>query len=135
MNDLSIPGSYYPDKRTAETVGLMVGETIASVARVEGDDDKLLFTMADGTVVSMFDDGQDCCEHRYMTCDDDLTAFAGATFMRAEIRDGHHTDMEYDEVHEIEFLVITTSAGSFTVATHNEHNGYYGGFHVVARID
>ena len=32
-------------------------------------------------------------------------------------------------------LPVKTSAGAFTVSNHNEHNGQYSGFHVVAAED
>jgi hypothetical protein len=34
---------------------------------------------------------------------------------------------ESGDVHEIAFYEFMTSTGSFTLASHNEHNGYYGG--------
>jgi len=34
-------------------------------------------------------------------------------------------------MHEVQFVLITTSLGVFTMATHNIHNGYYSGFSVV----
>jgi hypothetical protein len=39
---------------------------------------------------------------------------------------------EYGEVHEQTFLKIRTNNGDATVVTHNEHNGYYGGFNISA---
>nr|WP_152613166.1 hypothetical protein [Inquilinus limosus] len=64
-----------------------------------------------------------------MTCDDDLKPIIGATLLGWEIRDVTYDGDDYD-VHEIQFLVVNTSQGSFTVANHNEHNGYYGGFSI-----
>ncbi len=97
------------------------------------DDHELRIVFTDGTGVRIFDDGYSCCEHRYMNCDDDLAAFAGAEFFNAELREGPNIeDGEYGDVKECEFLVVTTSTGSFTVASYNEHNGYYGGFSITA---
>lgn len=89
----------------------------------------------DGTGLNLWDAGQDCCEERYMTCDDDLSAFVGAKFLGAEERDGTGALKNADDsdVHETTFLVVKTSLGDFTVCTHNEHNGYYGGFNLTAR--
>jgi len=96
--------------------------------------DSLRFEFSDGYKMELFDDGQSCCESRYMTTDDNLDYYAGATFLDAEIKDAPCLeDEEGWSVHEVQFLEIKTSKGSFTMETHNEHNGYYGGFYVVAR--
>jgi hypothetical protein len=84
-------------------------------------------------VLSFIDDGQSCGESRYMTCDDDLTPFIGSKFMGAEVRSGPDLEDEWGSVHNQEFLIINTTKGSFTVANHNEHNGYYGGFNIVVQ--
>lgn len=68
-----------------------------------------------------------------MTTDDALEDFVGADFLGAEVREGGETDDDEYGVHEVEFLVVKTSLGDFTVETHNEHNGYYGGFWMEAR--
>jgi hypothetical protein len=68
----------------------------------------------------------DCCAHHYFTCDDDLSPFIGAAIDDFEVRDQPDLD-DGGEVHEVSFLIVTTSKGQFTVAAHNEHNGYYGG--------
>jgi hypothetical protein len=98
------------------------------------DDDGLHFTFGDGHKMRMYDDGQSCCEKRYMHTDDDLPYYVGAVLTGAEIVDGPADDDDYDE-HEIQFLKVDTSRGRFTVETHNEHNGYYGGFYVIAEAE
>ena len=40
--------------------------------------------------------------------------------------------MSWGGVHEVQFLNIETSLGIITFETHNEHNGYYGGFYIKA---
>lgn len=117
------------------------GKKIAKVEMVEGIKNKwdgehteLVFTMDDGYKMALWDDGQSCCESRYMTTDDDLNRFIGAELLGAEIRDGDEPPKEdYDncDVHEVQFLIVHTSLGDITCVTHNEHNGYYGGFSVV----
>lgn len=104
--------------------GAAIGKTIAALAL---EDNQLRLTFDDGTAIAFYDDGQSCCEDRYLSCDDDLNAFVGATLMEAETRDGPDEERDYG-VHETAFLVVTTSLGAFTCVTHNEHNGYYGGF-------
>jgi hypothetical protein len=73
------------------------------------------------------DDEQMCCETRYMACDDTLTNFIGAKLLDMVIEDAPRFDIGYD-IHDVQFLHVKTSKGSFTVSNHNEHNGYYGGF-------
>ena len=67
-----------------------------------------------------------------MVCDDDLSGFVGATLVDVEIADAPNEEGESacDDVHEVQFLRVITSAGTIVVAT---HNGYYGGFAIVAR--
>ena len=96
-------------------------------ALVENNTLTLKFT--DGYELRFVDDGQSCCESRYMVCDDDLSKFRGAVFLSAGIKNAPD---EPDEcgVHEVQFLEIKTTDGDIVVANHNEHNGYYGGFSI-----
>jgi hypothetical protein len=101
------------------------------ISELKLDDDVLCFSFADGTKIRVWDDGQSCCEYRYMTTDDDLSYHVGAKLMGFEERDAPEIDTA-EGVHEVQFLLVTTSKGVFTMETHNEHNGYYGGFEVQA---
>lgn len=91
---------------------------------------ELVISFGDGAHVSILDDGQQCCEHRYMTTDDDLSAFVGAELMDIEVRNGGSNELDFSDYDDIQFLLVTTSKGVFTIENHNEHNGYYGGFDV-----
>jgi hypothetical protein len=103
-----------------------VGKEIAGVTLL---DSRLHFVFTDKTEIYITDSGQDCCETRYMTTDDELDSFVGAKLLGLEVKDV--TDMDgVDDVHEVQFLEIQTSKGVFTMANHNEHNGYYGGFNI-----
>lgn len=95
-----------------------------------GKDNALHFEFEDGYKMKMFDDGQSCCEARYMRTDDDLSEFVGTVLTSAEIRDAPNVPDEYGE-HEVQFLLVHTDKGTFTMSSHNEHNGYYGGFYIV----
>lgn len=126
------------NRDTVETFTKARGKKIAALELVEnargfhrGTSDALRFTFEDGTKMQLRDDGQSCCESRYMMTDDDLSTFIGAELLGAEVRDAPNEPDEYGE-HEVEFLIVTTSLGAFTMANHNEHNGYYGGFWIVA---
>jgi hypothetical protein len=115
--------------KTVDTVKSSLGKIIETV-ELKDDDLKFLFT--DGTGMILRDDGQSCCEHRYMVCDDDLTSFWGDTLVNIELKDAPEVEDEYG-THEVQFLQITTNKGTFQCANHNEHNGYYGGFWIVAK--
>lgn len=95
-------------------------------------DNACTITFPEHTLV-IFDDGQNCCETRYMVCDDNLDAFIGATLLDITIEDAPNPDDCYG-IHEVEFLHVETTEGSFTISNHNEHNGYYGGFRIVMQI-
>lgn len=130
------------NRETVEAHQGAVGKTIAecyighedgrSRSMGENSGDTLILKFSDGTGIKLWDDGQSCCESRYMRTDDDLKHVVGGTFTGAELRDAPNEEDEYGE-HQVQFLVVNTSKGSFTVANHNEHNGYYGGFGVEIR--
>ena len=99
------------------------------IKSIKIDDNKLYIEFDDR--ILMLDDGQQsCCENRYMTCDDPLHYWEGLAFVGYYVADGPDIDDNSYEVHECQFLIVDTFLGSFTVANHNEHNGYYGGFNV-----
>ena len=106
-----------------------MGKTIKALSL--GADDALHFEFEDGSKIRLFDDGQSCCESRYMRTDDDLSFFVGAQLTGVKTKEAPNAPAEYGK-HEIQFLEVQTSKGVFTMATHNEHNGYYGGFYVRA---
>ena len=118
--------------RGEEVIKDCIGKEIASVSL--GDDDALHFVFSDGVKVMVFDDGQSCCEARYMRTDDCLVDFVGSKFLGLEIKDAPDVEPDYphEDVHEVQFLEIKTSKGCFTMSSHNEHNGYYGGFWICA---
>ena len=109
-----------------------VGKVIASVRL--GDDDALHFEFSDGSKLKLSDEGQSCCENRYMRTDDSLAEYAGAKLLGATIKEAPSMEDEYGE-HEVQFLELQTDRGVFTMASHNEHNGYYGGFWIQARSE
>lgn len=124
------------DEYGAQYVDLAVGKTITSIALV---DDVLNIKFEDGYVLHLSDEGQSCCERRYMTTDDAPSEFVGAALVSVTILDSPNIEQVPDEdgytssdEHEIQFLRITTTRGDLTFATHNEHNGYYSGFNLTA---
>lgn len=105
------------------------GKVIAKLEIDDVGDNGLRFDFTDDSALRVADDGRSCCESRYMQTDDDLSKFIGATLNEIEVADGPRIENEYG-VHEQQFLNIHTSKGVFTCVTHNEHNGYYGGFYI-----
>lgn len=118
------------NRESAEAFTEAIGKTITDL-RIR-DEEALEFTFKDGTRLALFDDGQSCCEHRWMHTDDDLAYYVGSDLQGAEVREGPEVEDSY-EVKESEFLIVTTTKGQFTVVNYNEHNGYYGGFLIRAR--
>ena len=110
-----------------------VGKTIVSLSI--GDDNALHFAFEDGTKFKVFDDGQSCCEDRYMRTDDDLAYYVGAQLLGVEVSFAPNETDEYGLEHEVQFVKMQTSKGVFTLANHNEHNGYYGGFLLRAEVE
>lgn len=117
----------------AEEIKQFYGKTI----RFASMEDDILILIMEDKILHIFDDGQSCCESRYMTCDDDLTIHKDSTLTKMEVLyvdDETEEDDEDGGRHEIRFLRVYTSNGSFTVCTHNEHNGYYGGFRLTFEV-
>ena len=100
---------------------------------VEENHTSILF---DGMELVITDNGQSCCEQRYMSTDDDATYHVGSLFMgialgSVEEDTGARPDVCGDgDAHDIQFLDIYTTLGVISIANHNEHNGYYGGFDI-----
>ena len=112
-----------PFARYTEIVGL----TIESIGK---DDQGVAIRFADGSRLCIWDGGQSCCESRYITCDDDLSGHEGGHLVSIDTdAPGAQPDEEdHWGCHEVQFVKVQTTKGSFTLCTHNEHNGYYGGF-------
>lgn len=93
------------------------------------EEDFLRISLQDGTTLAVFDAQRSCCESRYIECDDTLKEFEGSIFKGIEHRKlAVEEPNVYADTHEIDFVLIHTSNGVITLRTHNEHNGYYGGF-------
>lgn len=118
---------------SAAAVRGAIGKTIRSVTINKGaDPERIELRFEDGSGLDLTDEGQSCCESRYVSCDDDLTWLSGQVLRMIELREGPVVEAEY-ETHEQEFLAVMTDQGEAVFANHNEHNGYYGGFYVVAK--
>jgi hypothetical protein len=124
------------NKDSVEAWNASVGKTISSVKidpEANGGDGALLFTFSDKSRLELSDQARSCCESRFLSTDDDLSHHVGYDLLDAEVI--HAKESEYGEDSDEEsFLIVTTSAGQFTVVAHNRHNGYYGGISIFARI-
>lgn len=101
------------------------GMTIESVLM---DNNKLKLTFNNGKRIIIFDDGQSCCEDRYMKTDDDIRSLVGGKLVHISAKEGPKIKDDDYNVHEQIFIEIATDKGFITLNNHNEHNGYYGGF-------
>lgn len=102
------------------------GQTILAA---EMDEYYLTLQLSGGKTIQIWDDGQSCCENRYMSTDDDIQSLVGHKLMRVEAKSGPDIEDGDDyDVHETCFVEIGTDDGFITLVNHNEHNGYYGGF-------
>lgn len=105
-----------------------LGRVVTS-ARIGND--CLVLSFEGGSKIVISDDGQICCENRYMSTDDDVQSLVGHKLVRIEVKDTSDVafvENEGDREHEVCFLEIGTDDGFITIVNHNEHNGYYGGF-------
>jgi hypothetical protein len=116
--------------RYTEIVGLKI------TAVVDTGSDQLAIHFDDGRILMIGDGGQNCCENRYMTCDDDLSGHEGGQLLHIDLCAGGEDVSDEDSYgrHETQFVKVQTTKGSITLCTHNEHNGYYGGFSISAQL-
>lgn len=115
---------------TVTAVRASIGKEIKSVNL---ENEELRFVFTDDTNLYLWDDGQSCCESRYMRTDDNLQDFIGAKVISFELKDAPEIEDKYGS-HEVQFLEVKTDKGSFVMSNHNEHNGYYGGFAIKAKL-
>lgn len=98
-------------------------------AVLDKQDNEVRLTFDDGVTIRIWDNGQSCCERRYIICDDNLSDLNGKTLADISVLEVEERRMGYGEYHDTSFLEIKATDGtSISFATHNEHNGYYGGF-------
>ena len=121
------------DEETVNAIKKSIGRIINKVVI---DEDQLVFYFADGSKLIIWDDGQSCCEIRYMNTDDDLEYYKKSKLLDFELSLNDNVEnIDYWEVEDSQFLKVKTSLGVFTVANYNAHNGYYGGFAIKAYLE
>ncbi len=127
------------DNNSLAAIAACKGKTITA-ATVDGTG--CVLTFDDGSRLELFDDGQSCCEHRHMSTDDNPADLVGAQLLDVVESDGNGyivptpdpDDYCSGECHDVAFVRITTTNGPLVLVNHNEHNGYYGGFGLVATL-
>jgi hypothetical protein len=118
-------------EETVKAYHASMGKTISGLT-LEEEGRFITIDFHDGTNLRVADEGQSCCESRYMRTDDDMQHFVGAKLTGLEIKEAPNEPDEYGD-HEVQFLEVQTDRGVFTMASHNEHNGYYSGFYITLR--
>ena len=93
----------------------------------------------------LIDNNSRCCEYYgYMSTNDDITEFVGATLFNIELTDtalnttkiaemteGFHYDID---VEQIQFVNFVTNRGIMQLVVYNYHNGYYGHEILIRRV-
>jgi hypothetical protein len=103
------------------------------INKVTLEDNRINLWFTDGSCLKISDEGQSCCEKRYITTSDDLPYFSKTKLVDIKTSPGDSIEDEWSEFHEIMFLNVVTELGTVTFETHVEHNGYYGGFSMELR--
>lgn len=104
-----------------------LGRKIVS-AELDKEANRVRLSFEDGTKIAIWDDGQSCCEPRYIASDDDFSKIVDADLVAIETKPADDIEDEYGYCHEQTFIDLVTTKGTITFTTHNEHYGYYGGF-------
>jgi hypothetical protein len=119
------------NEETVAAIKASIGNTITSVVC---DTEELRIGLSNDTTLVLWDNGQSCCESRYMSCADDLESFIGDKLVDIELKDAPSIENDEYVEHDIQFLDIITDKSRFQISNHNEHNGYYGGFSISAKL-
>lgn len=90
-------------------------------------DNVFRLSFSDGKTIELTDEGQSCCESRYITTDDTPADLVGKMLRAVEVKGGPDEPAEYGH-HDTAFVEISAGDTTVTLVTHVEHNGYYGGF-------
>jgi hypothetical protein len=127
-----VQGEFAYAERWARYVELS-GKEITTVSI---DSEWAIIRFTDGSHLKITDDGQSCCERRWISCDDSVDDLTGGKIVSIDTdASGDEPDNEDSyEVHEVKFVKVQTTKGGFTLCTHNDHNGYYGGFEIALKL-
>ena len=136
-----IVGEKYKEISKCDRIVRAIGSCLMrKITHIHLGDAVLDIYFDDGTYLSIYDGGQQCCEHRYMSCSDRLEDYVGCILLDIEMKeciydeDRKGSDI-WDDVLDIQFLDIITSGGTFQLSFYNEHNGFYGGWDIEAELN
>lgn len=119
LNDLSNKPAL-----TIEALKATIDREIKSIRLTP--ENEIIFELENGTL-TITDNGQSCCESRYITTDSDLPSYIGKKIVDFRLEPYVTGDGDYD-LHDTQVFKINTTEGVIDFVTHVEHNGYYGGF-------
>ncbi len=98
------------------------------IEKASFDGGSILLDMGNDIVIEIYDDRQSCCEKRYLNVhSDELQTLGGDTLRSIGVKWTTQKD-DAGDYHEVAFCEIRTEDNTVSFSTHNEHNGYYGGF-------
>lgn len=96
------------------------GKTIESItfSQTSADryENKMVITFDNGDALAVYDDGQQCCERRYMVANEDMSFYPGAEFYDLDVRDAVISTLSDGDILELQFMIVSTSFGSFTAS-------------------
>lgn len=108
---------------------ISINETTFKRTTGFGSYEGFVITLADDRTIQMgISAGQCCCEtYGYLTSQDDLTDFIGATFISVAVTDAELKHYDVASVYDgaAMFINVETSRGCLQFVAYNEHNGYY----------
>lgn len=116
-----------------ENVNAFTSSLNKTITAIDTDDENLWLTFDDGTRLRFYDDGQSCCEKRWMEPQANYDPLLGSKLLGGEMKQLDELPDEYGN-HELCELSITTDKGAICSKFHNEHNGYYGGFYITTSL-
>lgn len=87
------------NESTVNALNVCLGQKIEKVW-LDEENNRLRFLFKNKVKMSMWDNGQSCCESRYMRTDDDLSEFANTILKDVEISDAPSIE-DGGECHDI----------------------------------
>lgn len=124
------------------SIAMLFGQSVVTSHVIEsavidpdrnGGNGSFIIGLASGYKIVIEDAGQDCCESRYLHSSDDVSSLVGEALVSIRVDSVGCVDASGED-HEVVFLKVSTNKDSITLETHNEHNGYYGGFSIRATV-
>ena len=87
-------GMLFGNEETVKAYHASMGKTISGLT-LDEEGGFITIDFSDGTNLCVADEGQSCCELRYMRTDDDMQHFIGAKLTGLEIKEAPNEQAEY----------------------------------------